>query len=232
MTLSTTATIDAQTRLLTRVLPFALFIGALAVRGVLAAPATMPALDARWLYALQVVPTLIALAWFAPRYVELRHAPCTVNAWIWTVSIGAAVFALWITLTHDWMRLGEPAATFVAVDDGGRLRLDLIALRAFGAVLVVPVMEELFWRSFLMRWLDRRDFLEQAPRATSWTALLASSAVFALAHDLWLAGLIAGLAYGLLYMRTGNLWYPIAAHALTNALLAAWVVAYRQWAFW
>ena len=99
-------------------------------------------------------------------------------------------------------------------------------------MLVVPVMEELFWRSFLLRWLERRSFLEVSPARTGRFALLASSGVFALAHDLWLAGFLAGLVYTLLYRRLGNLWYCVIAHATTNLLLAAWVVATRSWEYW
>jgi CAAX prenyl protease-like protein len=99
-------------------------------------------------------------------------------------------------------------------------------------VLVVPVMEELFWRSFLMRWIDRRDFLTLAPPRSSVAALVISSTVFALAHQLWLAGLIAGLAYGWIYRRTGNLWFPILAHASTNLLLGLWVIDQRAWSYW
>jgi hypothetical protein len=130
------------------------------------------------------------------------------------------------------MTLGASATRFEPVGSDSALRWDLIGVRMLGAVLVVPLVEELFWRSFVMRVLDRRDFVEQPPRLTSPFALIASSAVFALEHDLWLAGLIAGLAYGFLYRWTQNLWYPIAAHAFTNLLLAIWVVEGRRWEFW
>jgi len=93
-------------------------------------------------------------------------------------------------------------------------------------------MEELFWRSFLMRWIDRRNFLSLKPASVSWFAVLASSAVFALAHELWVAGLLAGLMYAQIYRRLQNLWYPILAHATTNLALAAWVVHQRAWGFW
>jgi len=63
-------------------------------------------------------------------------------------------------------------------------------------------------------------------------ALLISSIVFGIEHGLWLAGIIAGLAYGWLYIRSGNLWLPIFAHAVTNLLLGAWVLATGQWHFW
>jgi len=56
--------------------------------------------------------------------------------------------------------------------------------------------------------------------------------VFTLAHTLWLAAVIAGLAYALLYVRTGKLWVPIIAHAVTNGALGVWVVATARWSFW
>lgn len=213
-----------------RAWPFALFIAALALRGAIGNTAT--AFDQRWLYALQVVPALVALMIFAPRFDELRAAPTAAGAWAATACAGGAVFTLWIALDASWMRIGQPVASFVPQAADGSLRLDLIVLRSFGAVVVVPIMEELFWRSFLMRWIDRRAFRELAPQRVSWFALVASSAVFALAHDRWLAGVLAGLVYGLLYMRTGRLWFAIVAHALTNGLLAAWVVAGAHWEYW
>jgi hypothetical protein len=99
-------------------------------------------------------------------------------------------------------------------------------------VLVVPVMEELFWRSLVMRWIDQRDFLAADPRRATLAAFLISSGLFALEHTLWLAGLLAGLAYAWLYRRTGNLRVAIASHALTNGLLGAWILATHDWRYW
>ena len=44
--------------------------------------------------------------------------------------------------------------------------------------------------------------------------------------------MIAGLAYAWLYVRTGTLWAPVIAHAVTNGALGAWVVATGRWQFW
>jgi CAAX prenyl protease-like protein len=63
-------------------------------------------------------------------------------------------------------------------------------------------------------------------------AIVLSTFVFTLAHTLWLAAAIAGLAYALLYVRTGKLWVAVIAHATTNAVLGAWVIATEQWRFW
>jgi uncharacterized protein len=212
-----------------RALPFAAFIGLLAARGVLDPDGTM-----RWLYALQAGGAALLLAVWWQRYGELRERP-RLREWAHAglaVLAGLAVFGLWISLTAPWMRLGEPATTFVPLDAQGEPIWPLIAVRLAGAVLVVPVMEELFWRSLVMRWIDRRDFLAHPPAQASLYALVASSAVFALAHDLWLAGLIAGLVFGELYRRTGRIWHAILAHAVANLALGLWVVHQRAWGFW
>ena len=93
-------------------------------------------------------------------------------------------------------------------------------------------MEELFWRSFVMRWIDNPDFLAVSPAQASARAIIVSSLLFASEHQLWLAGLIAGLVYGLLYVRTGNLWVPVISHAVTNAVLGGWILATGNWQFW
>jgi CAAX prenyl protease-like protein len=56
--------------------------------------------------------------------------------------------------------------------------------------------------------------------------------VFTLAHTLWLGAVVAGLAYAWLYWRTGKLWVPVIAHAVTNGVLGVWVVMTGNWAFW
>ena len=108
----------------------------------------------------------------------------------------------------------------------------LALARLAGLALVVPVMEELFWRSFLLRWLASRDFMRVEPRRVGVKAFLITTALFALEHDRWLAGAIAGAAYNWLYMRSGNLWVPIAAHALTNLILGCWILATESWQYW
>ncbi len=214
---------------LVRALPFALFIALLALRGVVDGSGTL-----HWLYALQAGATAAALALLWHHYRELREhtgaAPLLQG--LAAVAAGLVVFVLWITLTDDWMRVGEPVAGFIPVNADGTLQWPLIAARLAGAALVVPVMEELFWRSLVMRWIDRRDFLSLPPREVSLYALCVSSAVFALAHDLWLAGLIAGLVFGALYRWTGRIWHAIVAHAVANLALGLWVVQQRAWGFW
>jgi len=105
-------------------------------------------------------------------------------------------------------------------------------LRWAGAALVVPVMEELFWRSFLMRWIDSPRFELVPPQRVTLRAIALSTFVFMLAHTLWLAAIAAGLVYAWLYVRTGKLWVAVIAHAVTNTLLGAWVIATGNWGYW
>ena len=217
---------------LLRLLPFVAFMAVLALRGMAPADGSW-GFDARWLYGLNlVVVGGMLLAW-RREYGELawQNRPTLAEA-AGAVAVGLAVFVLWIRLDAPWMQIGEPTAGFVPVDAQGRLEAPLIALRLLGATLLVPVMEELFWRSFLMRWLQAPVFERVDPRQVGVKALALSTFVFMLAHPLWLAAIIAGLAYALLYRRSGKLWAAVIAHAVTNGALGLWVVQTGQWQFW
>lgn len=213
-----------------RIAPFALFMALLALRGALPADA---AFDPRWVYGVTVVAVGGLLWYFRSEYGELaRQTLPDARQWLLAVGTGLAVFLLWIQLDAPWMQLGQPSATFVPLNAAGGLDWPLIVMRWVGAALLVPVMEELFWRSYLMRWLARPQFEAVDPARVGIKAIVLSTFVFMLAHTLWLAAIVAGLAYALLYVRTGKLWVPVIAHAVTNGVLGIWVVATGQWQFW
>jgi len=174
----------------------------------------------------------VALALFWPRYGELRGvrgvAP---RQWLLAIAVGFAVFVAWIQLDRPGIAF-EAGPGFDPAAPDGRIDPVLVGLRLFGLALVVPVMEELFWRSFVMRWIDSRDFLAADPGRPSAFAFAATCALFALEHSLWLAGLVAGAAYGILYVRTRNLWVPVLSHAVTNGVLGVWIVTTGNWRFW
>jgi CAAX prenyl protease-like protein len=214
-----------------RVIPFLLFMALLALRGHL--PADVAWLDARWVYGLSVAVVGASLVYFWRGYSEFGpKARPNFMQLLFGVAVGLVVFQLWVNLTEPWMMLGSPTASFRPVDANGNLQWGLIAVRWVGASLLVPVMEELFWRSFLMRWIDNPDFEKVDPSEASPKAVLLSTLVFMLAHTQWLGAIVAGLAYALLYRYTRSLWVPIAAHAVTNGVLGVWVVVYANWQFW
>ncbi|MBV8502125.1 MAG: CAAX prenyl protease-related protein [Paucibacter sp.] len=215
-----------------RVLPFVLFMLLLGLRGALSAGNAL-GLDGRWIYGLSLVSVGGLLIWFRHEYGELvrQNFPDPREALL-AAAVGLAVFGLWIYLDAPWMTIGEGTASFVPIDDAGRIEWPLVALRWCGAALLVPVMEELFWRSFLMRWIENPRFEAVSPQAVGLRAVLVSTFIFVLAHTLWLAAALAGLAYAWLYVRTGKLWTAVIAHAVTNGVLGAWVVMTGRWAFW
>ena len=210
-----------------RIAPFGLFIALLAAQ-----PLAAPYLDARWIAVGRGLGVGALLVFLWPRFVELREA-ATLRARDWAVALatGFGVFVAWINLDHGWMTLGSGPG-FVPLRADGSLDPWLVALRFLVLAAIVPVMEELFWRSFLLRWIDRRDFLAANPRNASALAIVATALLFASEHSLWLAGLAAGLVYTALYVGTGNLRACVVSHALTNGLLGVWIVATRDWRLW
>jgi CAAX prenyl protease-like protein len=216
-----------------RIAPFALFMAFVAVLSWPEGPTQhLSQADIRWLVIFRGVAVAAVMGIMWRHYVELHEARTPpLSQWGLAIAAGAAVFAVWITFDSGWAAFeGSPGFTPLRAD--GSIDPMLAFLRLAGLALVVPVMEEIFWRSFLLRWIDRREFLSANPARASWIAFAVSSALFASAHSQWFAGLIAGMAYGLLYMRTGNLWVPIVSHATTNALLGFWILTTRNWQFW
>ncbi|MFY9479499.1 MAG: CAAX prenyl protease-related protein [Aquabacterium sp.] len=218
---------------LARCLPFVLFMALLMLRGALPIDGTSP-IDPRWVYGITVLVVGASLAFFWRKYTELHK-----GTWLslpelgLSVAVGVVVWALWVNLDHPWLMMGvEDKVSFTPVDANGDLIWPLIVVRLIGAALLVPVMEELFWRSFLMRWVDKPEFESVDPKAVTLKAIVLSTFVFMLVHTLWFAAILAGLAYAWLYRRTGKLWAPIVAHAVTNGVLGVWVVIMGAWEFW
>lgn len=108
----------------------------------------------------------------------------------------------------------------------------LTLMKLAGSAGVIAVIEEFFFRGFFYRWLRKSAFLTIPLTAFDAQAFWTVVAVFGLEHDRWFAGLLAGLAYGWLTVRTGDIWAAAIAHGLTNLLLGVYVIASRQYGFW
>ena len=147
------------------------------------------------------------------------------------IAVGAAVFALWLGAARWALAPHGMPAPLAAMPAGAR---DLwIATRALTAILVVPIAEELAYRGFLMRRLLAADFESVSFSAVGWIPLLVTAIAFGVVHGaLWLPGIAAGVAYGLVLTRTGRMGEAVAAHATSNLLIAAWVLAAGQWQLW
>lgn len=212
---------------LSRSLPFAAAMAFVVLADV------MPiGIDGAWLYPLKVIAVGILLILLWREYGELRPYRLGLRPLLISLVSGVAVFALWIELDAGWMLLGGSDPGFETGDGDARAEAALLAFRVAGAVLVVPLAEELFWRSFLQRWLVQKDFLGLDPARSSFVAMLVTSLLFGLAHQQWLAGLVAGLVYGWLYKFTRSLWAPVIAHMVTNAALSGYVLATGRRQLW
>lgn len=213
-----------------RSLPFGLYIALLVLEGLL--PHWAPGFDVRWLYPAKAGLVALALAVLWRHYSELKSWGLSQGHLLLSVAVGMVVLVLWVNLDAGWMLMGDGSEGYNPTDADGEINWILVAFRVAGAALIVPVMEELFWRSFLQRWLQQADFLALDPAQIGFKGLLIASALFAVEHLQWFAGLVAGLAYGWLYIRTRNLWAPITAHAVTNGGLGVYVVTTGHWSFW
>jgi CAAX prenyl protease-like protein len=183
-----------------------------------------------WLYPLKIAIVALLLALFWRRYAELRPFRLPSSQALIALATGVVVLILWVSLDAGWMIFGSPSGFDPQRE--GRIDWLLVAIRIAGAALVVPVMEELFWRSFLMRWVQADDFEKVEPSQLGIKSFIVTVLLFGFEHNLWLAGIVAGAAYSLLYMRHRTLWSPILAHAVTNGLLGIWVVRTGNWSYW
>lgn len=212
-----------------RILPFAAYLFFI-VAGDVLERLGVAASTLVWLYPLKIAVVALLLALFWRHYSELRHASLSSAQTLTALATGVLVLVLWISLDAGWMIIGNPSG----FDPRSHGQIDwlLVAIRILGAALVVPVMEELFWRSFLMRWIVASDFESVEPSQLGLKSFLITVVLFGFEHNLWLAGIVAGAAYSVLYMRHRTLWSPILAHAVTNGLLGIWVVRTGNWSYW
>jgi CAAX prenyl protease-like protein len=212
-----------------RILPFLCYLAFIVLADLLGRLGWQPA-ELRWLYPVKIALVLLLLVVFWRHYRELAAPRLKPALALVSVLTGVVVLFLWINLDAPWMLLGQSGGYDPRA--GGQLLWPLVAVRLAGATLVVPVMEELFWRSFLLRWIEAPAFAQVTPAAVGWKSLLVVTLLFGVEHNLWLAGMVAGAAYSLLYMRSGNLWSAILAHATTNGLLGCWIISTGSWNYW
>ena len=209
---------------LPRILPFVLFMAFIAL-----APLIQPT---PWLYPIRIGVVGTAIVYFWPAYAELRgQIWVSWNECFLTIAVGVLVYVLWVRMDWSWATQGE-ATGYDPFQAGAAVGVVLAVIRIFGAAVVVPVMEELFWRSFLIRFLVKSPFTSVPLGAFTPLSFAATVLLFGFEHHLWLAGMMAGVAYNLLLYKTGRLWPCILAHATTNLMLGIHVLVTGEWQWW
>ncbi len=171
------------------------------------------------------------LVWLMWPYVkEMRWA----FSWE-AVVVGVLVFAIWVGLDPFYPKMGEAGDPWNPNDlfgNGAVLAWFFVIVRIAGSSIVVPPLEEVFYRSFVYRYIAKPGFESVPHNYFGWAPLLVTSGIFGLVHHQWLAGILCGLLYQGLVIRKNRLGDAMTAHAITNFLLGIWVVAKPAWHFW
>ena len=149
------------------------------------------------------------------------------------VLCGILVLVIWIAPEKYFFQLGQSAGFDpYALGESQGAAILLISVRLIGSSLIVPIMEELFWRSFLMRYLINSDFRAVPLGAFTWFSFLGVAILFGLEHHRIIVGIVAGLLYGLLLIWQKKLKGVIIAHGVTNLGLGIYILTTGSWMFW
>jgi len=207
------------------VLPFAVFIGFLAINQYVPVP--------------QSVRFLVIMALLA--VVSRGLLPTRPSRFLSSVLVGIGVFFIWIgpdllipgyrtSILFSNSIVGHPQGATAPADKGD---LVFLIFRILVSVIAVPIIEELFWRGWMMRWIANHNF-QRIPVGTYHAeAFWIVAALFASEHgSYWDVGLATGIIYNWWAIRTQNLTDCVIAHAVTNGCLAIYVLVWNQWQYW
>lgn len=181
------------------------------------------------------LPLTVLLA-FSRQLIEFRF-----NRFFASSLVGVAVFLIWIA--PDALFAGYRSHWLFQNSLTGSLTFSMpaearhdglsILLRVLRAAVLVPIVEELFWRGWLMRWIIRHKF-EEVPLGTyAPAAFWITAGLFALEHGpYWEVGFLSGAVYNWWMVRVKRVSDLVLAHSVTNACLAAYVLATGRWEYW
>ena len=192
-----------QDPLVARILPFAVFMfSALLSQAFAANPGIV--------YPLRVLAMAAALLafWQVIAALEWRVS-------IPAVAVGAAIGLMWVAVPYS---VTDTTPAFANLS--GAVLIGWMILRGVGTVMLVPIIEELFFRDYLENKL--------LPFAGAIVAAIITATLFALLHDRWAEAFIAGLAFSWLARRSGNITDAIVGHAVANVIVFGYALATQQ----
>jgi len=223
---------DSRRKLVAYILPMAVFIVSLALVEPIKTLGDSFWLSSAefWMYPLQTFICAGLLWWFWREY-ELRVP----RGLFFAIAIAVLVFVIWIS-PQQFFGFGARTEGFnpdKLADQPGAYWAT-VALRFLRLVIIVPLVEEIFWRGFLLRYFVNEKFTEVPIGAFNWLSFGVVTAGFTLAHSYadYIAAAITGVLYNVVAYRTKSLTSCVIAHAITNLLLGLWIMYTRQWGFW
>jgi CAAX prenyl protease-like protein len=210
--------------LLARVAPFILFLAITWCQGLFGEASQY------WFYLAKTILG-IALVWMMrPLVAEMRWA----FSWE-AVVVGVGVCVMWVGIDGIYPKFGKPGAGWnppAQFGQGSALAWLFIVVRILGSSIIVPPLEEVFYRSFLYRYIIKQEFLAVSLGTFHALSFVVTAVIFGFSHYQWLAGILCGFAYQGLVLRKKRLGDAMTAHAITNFLLGLWVVGKGAWNFW
>lgn len=178
-----------------------------------------------WLYPVHIA----AAAYVFWRYRAQFPIP-RLGAPVVAVAGGLAVFVLWVALIPPDVEAAQTFAQELFSASPAFVVFWLI-MRFVGTALVVPVVEELAFRAFLLRQIQRWSAQVLSPPLALASGVILSAVTFGVLHSAWLAGSLAGLIYAGIYLRRGKLYDAVLAHGTTNLLLALYALLFERWSY-
>jgi len=186
-----------------------------------------------WLYLAKLLVGLYCIWQIRDLVPEMRWAV----SWE-AVAVGVLVFVIWVGLDPYYGKFsflfaaGKPWNPVAHFGAGSAMALFFVAVRTIGSAVVVPPIEEIFYRSFLYRWFVRKDFEKMPFNQFHWLSFVVTALVFGLVHYQWIAGILCAMSYQWLVLRKNRLGDAMTAHAITNFLLGIWIYWKGAWQFW
>jgi len=147
------------------------------------------------------------------------------------ILVGVIIFIIWIGLEGFYTPLGSSEFNPYKIGTEA-LIIPVIVFRLLGAILIAPIIEELFTRSFLIRFFVDKDWEKVPIGKYTFFSFLITVLFFGLSHNRWLVGLITAVQLTLLLYRTKSIFSCITAHVVANLCLAIYVLATNSWTFW
>ncbi len=188
---------------------------------------------ALWVYALQTLCCAAVLLWYWKRYEFGVHQLRKHRLFV--VGMGLLVFLLWVTpASLPFLPKRLEGFDPTVVGEGTALFWLIVVARFLRLVIIVPLVEEIFWRGFLQRYLIKERFETVAFGTYSHLSFFGVALAFTLVHKPpdWPAAFICGMLYGWVAIRTKSLLACVLAHSITNLLLGFFIMATRLWGFW
>jgi membrane protease YdiL (CAAX protease family) len=235
-----------ESPVLVRAAPFLIFVGLTSLQGAFGEASRY------WMYGAKTLAG-VGLIWLMRPVVQEMRWRFSWDA----VVVGVTVFLLWVGLDQFYLPLDAlikktlcpvlkevglkrwcetppvPTAPWNPfLQFSSPLAWGFALTRLIGSTLVVPPLEETFYRSFVYRYIIHPDFVKVPMNRYTATALFMTALIFGCAHYEWLPGILCGLLYQGLVLRHNRLGEAMSAHAITNALLALWILWKGAWHFW